>query len=162
VTGPVLRAFEEFKFFRLKLYICLIPVTCGALYVGIKTAGLVGAIAADVSIQLLAIGTTMIVIGRRLRMRPVDLKQLGPVLRTVAAAAIAGLAALAVKTPLAEARPFVTLAAGSAVFGVVYLVMAIATGAVTDKEKDEMRRLISKLASFRQGRLPLKSATEIR
>jgi O-antigen/teichoic acid export membrane protein len=162
VTGPVLRAFEDLKFFRLKLYICLIPVTCGALYVGIKTAGLTGAIAADVSIQLLAIATTIIVIGRRLRMGLVDLKQLTPILRTAAAAAVAGLAALAVKMTLADARPFVTLAVASAVFGAVYLVMAVITGAVTDEEKAEMRRLTTKVGSFRQGRMPLPEATEIR
>lgn len=162
VTGPVLRAFEDFKFFRLKLYICLVPVTCGALYVGIHAAGLVGAIAADVSIQLLAITTTMVIIGRRLRMKLSDLKLLSPVMRTLAAAAVAGVAALAARLALAEARPFVALAVCSAIFGVVYLAMAILTGAVTDEEKSELRRLTAKLTSFRQRSLPLPEATEIR
>lgn len=161
VTGPVLRAFEEFKFFRLKLYLCLIPVTCGALYVSIHAAGLTGAIAADVSIQLLAIATTMIVIGRKLRMTISDLKLLAPVLRTVAAAAIAGLAAFAVRLPLADARPLLSLAICSAVFGAVYLAMALVTGAVTGEEKDELRRLAEKFNRFRSQRMPLVSPTEI-
>ena len=162
VTGPVLRAFDDLKFFRLKLYICLIPVTCGALYAGIHAAGLVGAIAADVSIQLLAITTTTVVIGRRLRMKLGDLKLLAPVLKTIASAAVAGLAALAARLPLADARPLVALVVCSAVFGAVYLAMALLTGAVTDEERAELRRLTAKLASFRQRGMPLPSATEIR
>ena len=44
LTGPI-RAHEEFKFFRFKLHLALLPVTFGALYVGIHAAGLIGAVA---------------------------------------------------------------------------------------------------------------------
>jgi hypothetical protein len=40
--------------------------------------------------------------------------------------------------------------------------MAVITGAVTDEEKAELRRLTAKLTSFRQQSMSLPEATEIR
>ena len=53
LTGSPIRAHEEFKFFRFKLHLALLPVTFVALYVGIHAAGLIGAVIALVGLQTL-------------------------------------------------------------------------------------------------------------
>ncbi len=162
VTGPVLRAFDEFKYFRLKLYLILIPVTSAALYFGIKAAGLFGAITADVSVQLLAIAITMTVIARKLRITLADLRYVAPILKTAISATAAGFLAFTIRLVMTEAHPIVTLAVCASAFGLVYLALAFITGTVTDGEKDELRRAL--LKSYRLGASwrKLLSATEAR
>src|SRR5262249_25440517 len=38
----MLRPFDQLKYFRLKLYLVLAPVTLGALYVGLRAGGMIG------------------------------------------------------------------------------------------------------------------------
>ncbi|MCI0490569.1 MAG: lipopolysaccharide biosynthesis protein [Blastocatellia bacterium] len=140
VYTVVLRSFDELKYFRLKLSIAMIPVTCAALYIGINVAGLMGAITAAVGLQVLDDAIIISRVGRRLGMSFRDIGRLAPILRTVAAATVAGLSAYAVRLSLGEAHALVTLAIGSAVFGLVFLIAAYAAGAVTDEEKAELVR----------------------
>src|SRR5215470_16930845 len=51
LTGAPIRAHDEFKFFRFKLHLALLPVTFVALYAGIHAAGLIGAVSALVGVQ---------------------------------------------------------------------------------------------------------------
>src|SRR5262252_1375159 len=121
LTGSPIRAHEEFKFFRFKLHLALLPLTFGALYVGIHAAGLIGAVTALVGLQTLEAAIVLTAVGRRLGFIASDLRHLTPALKTA-------------------------LASG-AVFGAVYIFAAYALGAVTDAEKTEIRDTLSRFLS---------------
>ena len=86
LTGAPIRAHEEFKFFRFKLHLALLPVTFGALYVGIHAAGLIGAVSALVGLQTLEAAIVLAAVGRRLGFVVGDLRHLRPALKTALAA----------------------------------------------------------------------------
>jgi O-antigen/teichoic acid export membrane protein len=144
LTGSLIRAYDEFKFFRIKLHLALLPVTFGALYAGVHAAGLIGAAGAVVVMQTLEAVIVLTVVGRRLGFVATDLSHLAPALKTFLAAAAAALAAFAMKLPLAQARMTVQMLLCGAVFGAVYIFAAYAFGAVTDKEKVEFRATLSR------------------
>ncbi|HEY9433761.1 MAG TPA: lipopolysaccharide biosynthesis protein [Blastocatellia bacterium] len=144
LTGSPIRAHEEFKFFRFKLHLALLPVTFGALYIGIHAAGLIGAVSALVGLQTLEAAIVVTAVGRRLGFVANDLRHLTPALKTALAAGAAALAAYAVKLPLAQAHTLVKLVICGAVFGAVYIFAAYALGAVTDAEKMEFRATMSR------------------
>jgi O-antigen/teichoic acid export membrane protein len=138
VPTAILRSFDELRYFRLKLSLVVVPVLCVALYVGIHAAGLVGAITAFVVIQTLDLGILVLVIARRLRMSLEDIWRLAPVLRTISAVMVAGIATYALRLGLTGWHSFITLAVCSLVFVVVFLLGAFVTGAVTAAERNEM------------------------
>jgi O-antigen/teichoic acid export membrane protein len=140
VTNPMVRAFDQFRFFRLKLYAVLLPLTCLALYAGIKSAGMLGAIVAVVAVQGLDLAITVAVIGRELGFTRRELRRLTPVARTAMASAVADLATLAVKMSLPYSAPKLSLVLTAGLFGAVYLACAFATGVISDGEKAEMIR----------------------
>lgn len=145
LTGTPIRAHEEFKFFRFKLHLALLPVTFGALYAGIHAAGLIGAVIALVALQTLEVAIVLAAIGRRLGFVVSDLRHLTPALKTALAAATAALAAFAMKLPLKHSPTPVKILLCAAVFGAVYLFAAYAFGAVTDAEKAGFRAKLSTL-----------------
>jgi O-antigen/teichoic acid export membrane protein len=156
VYTAFMRSFDDLRFYRLKLSLVMIPVTAASLYVGIRSAGLMGAITAAVAAQLFDTAVMMIKVGRRLGVRPAHLSQLSPMLRTAAASAVAGVAAYLVKAALGNVRVLIVLMVCAATFGAVFAVVAFTIGAVTDEEKTELRRI------YHSGsrRLGLSSATE--
>lgn len=143
LTGSPIRAHEEFKFFRLKLHLALLPMTFGALYAGIQAAGLFGAVVALVGLQTLEAAIVVAAVGRRLGFIASDLRHLAPALKMVLATGAATLAAFAVKFPLAHAIAPVRLVLCGAVFGAVYIFAAYTLGAVTGAEKTEIRAMLS-------------------
>jgi O-antigen/teichoic acid export membrane protein len=145
----ILRSFEELKYFRLKLSLVMIPVACVALYVGIQAAGLVGAITAYVTIQTLDLAILMVALGKRLKMSPRDIRRLSPLLRILAAASVAGVAAFGVRLALAGTHAFITLVVCSLVYGTVCLIAIFVIGAVTTSEKAEIRSAL--LRYYRLG-----------
>jgi O-antigen/teichoic acid export membrane protein len=144
LTGAPIRAHEEFKFFRFKLHLALLPVTFGALYMGIHAAGLTGAVSALVGVQTLEAAIVVTTVGRRLGFMAGDLRHLRPALKTALAAGVAAIAAFAVKLPLANAHALVKMVLCGAAFGAVYIFAAYALGAVTDEEKAEFRAMLSR------------------
>jgi len=155
----LLRLFDQLKFFRLKLYLALIPVTLGALYAGLRAGGMIGVAVAVVSIQTLDVGLTLARIKRELGMSRRDLRRLAPLLRIAAAAAAAAMGALATRTALRHAHAMVTFLVCAAVFGLVYIVTAAAVGAVSKEEKASLSNLWEVL-SRRRARFRISSATE--
>jgi O-antigen/teichoic acid export membrane protein len=150
LTGAPIRAHEEFKFFRFKLHLALLPLTFGALYAGLQAAGLIGAVIALVALQTLEAGIVVTAVGRRLGFIASDLRHLAPALKTVLATVAAALAAVVVKLPLAQASAPVKLVLCGAVFGAVYIFAAYALGAVTDAEKTEIRAALSRFLPLRR------------
>jgi O-antigen/teichoic acid export membrane protein len=144
LTGSLIRAHEEFKFFRFKLHLALLPVTFGALYAGIHAAGLMGAAWAVVAMQTLEGAIVLTAVGRRLGFVAGDLSHLAPALKTFWAVAAAALATFAIKLLLAHAHMQVKMLFCGAVFGAVYIFSAYALGAVTDAEKAGFRATLSR------------------
>lgn len=144
LTGAPVRAHEEFKFFRFKLHLALLPVTWAALYVGIQAAGLIGAVSAVVAVQTLEVAVTVTAIGRRLGFVAGDWHHLTPVLKTALAAVAASVAALLAKQLLTDAHPLVTMISCGAVFMPVYLYVALSLGVVSGKEKAQLRAALSR------------------
>ncbi|MGH9938337.1 MAG: lipopolysaccharide biosynthesis protein, partial [Blastocatellia bacterium] len=155
----ILRLFDQLKFFRLKLYLALIPVTLGALYAGLRLGGLVGIAVAVVSIQTLDAGVTLARIRRELGMSRRDLRRLAPLLRIAAAAAAAAMGALVTKFALRQAHVMVLFLVSAIVFGLIYLTTAYAIGAVSEDEKASLSNLWE-VISRRTTRLRVSSATE--
>jgi O-antigen/teichoic acid export membrane protein len=143
ITNPMVRSFDQFRFFRLKLYAVLLPLTCLALYAGIKAAGMLGAIIAVVGVQGLDLAITVSVIGSKLGATLRDLRRLATLARTAMASAVAALATMAVKLALPHSAPKLSLVVTAAVFGAVYLASAFVAGAITTDEKAEMIRFYS-------------------
>ncbi|HKQ75640.1 MAG TPA: lipopolysaccharide biosynthesis protein [Blastocatellia bacterium] len=155
----VLRLFDRLKFFRLKLYLALIPVTFGALYAGLRAGGLIGVAVAVVCVQTLDALVTLAMIIRELRMSRRDLQRLAPLLRIAAAAAAAALVTLATRFAFRQTHIMVTFLTCAAVFGLVYLITAAAFGALSEEEKASLSNLWEVL--LRKGaRFRVSSATE--
>ncbi|HEY7546153.1 MAG TPA: hypothetical protein VID27_14775, partial [Blastocatellia bacterium] len=67
-----------------------------------------------------------------------DIRHLAPITKTIAAAALASIAAFTAKHLLTGVRPFLMLVICSTLFGIVYLSVAFVTGAVTETEKADL------------------------
>lgn len=160
VTVPttILRAFDDLKFFRLKLSLMMLPISFAALYVGVKSFGLIGTVAGYVLIQTVDLFIVLIKGARRLRVTFKDLLRLAPILRTIAATVVSALVTMLVKISLPQGNAFVTLAFCSTVFTVVYLTSAFLVGAVTDDEKCELRNLALRFYRFGTTLLGFSSA----
>jgi O-antigen/teichoic acid export membrane protein len=154
----ILRLFDQLKFFRLKLYLALIPVTWGALYLGMRSGGLVGVAVAVACIQTLDFGITLGMIKRQLRMTSHDLRLLIPLLKIATAAALASLVTVIFRITLIQAHVLTTLAVCAAAFGLAYISLTFALGVVNEEEKEWVRRLWLKLN--RNGSNRMSSATE--
>jgi O-antigen/teichoic acid export membrane protein len=155
LSGPVLRSFTDMRFFRLKLYLILVPVMWAALYAGIRAYGLIGAAAAVLIVRALDNLITITVTGKRVGMTWRDLRRLLPLLKIGVAATMAGLVIAGMKLLLAPLPTVLLLAICAVVFGLVYLVAVFAAGGVTDEEKTLLRE---KLARFFRDRAALVSA----
>ncbi len=137
----ILRLFDELKYFRLKLYLVLLPITYGALWLGLRTAGLIGIAIAVISIQALDLSINLIVIGRRLGIRYRDLSQLAPLFRIGCAAVAAALVTFIAKLALAQLSVFALLCFCAAVFGFIYLIAIFLLGAITREEQYRLRAI---------------------
>ncbi|HWQ35064.1 MAG TPA: lipopolysaccharide biosynthesis protein [Blastocatellia bacterium] len=135
----LMRVFDQFRFFRLKFYLLLLPVTWLALYAGLRVAGLQGVITAVVCVYALDVIVSSAAIGRAVGWRRRDLKLAMPLVKVAMAALIAAAAAHLLKTELADQRELVRLLVCGAVAGGVYLFCAFVLGAVTEAEKAECR-----------------------
>lgn len=157
----ILRLFEELKYFRLKLYLALIPVTWGALSLGLYLGGLLGVTVAAVCVQMLDLSITLAMIKRELGVARRDLRHLAPLLRIAAAAAAAAALTLVVKVLLPSAQALLLFLICAAVFGLVYIVAAFAMGAVSEEEKEGLRALWLKFYRLWGRRVsPVSSTTE--
>jgi O-antigen/teichoic acid export membrane protein len=158
VPTTILRAFDDLKFFRLKLSLMMLPVSFIVLYIGVKSFGLIGTVAGFVVVQTLDLLIILFKGARRLRVTFRDLARLAPVLRTIAATLVSAAVTILAKTSLPQGHAFVTLAFCSSVFAVVYLTSAFLVGAVTDEEKGELRRLVMRFYRFGSTLLGFSSA----
>jgi O-antigen/teichoic acid export membrane protein len=149
------RIFDQLRYLRLKLHLVLIPLTLGALHVGLWTAGLTGVAAATVLARVLAVGIILLVVGRRLGLSRRDMLHLGPLARIGAAAVVAGVAAYGIRWLLLPWSGLGFLAIGGAGFGAVYLLAVLWVGAVTREERRWVRDSLQQYARRGAARLGL-------
>lgn len=160
LTGSVILAFEDLKYFRLGLYLSLIPLTAIALYAGIKSAGLIGAIIAVTGIRLLDVALNVAVLRRRMGLQLSEVKRLAPVLRIIAAAVVAALTALAIKAVLVEQAVLVQLVVCSVSFAMCYTGAVFAFSAITLEERIGIQQLVIRYYRLSSGRLGISSVAE--
>lgn len=142
LPGSMMRAFAEFRYFRLKLSLLLLPVTAGAIYLGLKTSGLLGVVAAVVGMQIVEMAITVRATMRRIEAGSDELRTLAPMLRIAICALGAAIVAWPVRLLLTESGPrLLTIAITSVFFIVAYLFAIFTFKAVTDEEKEEVRAL---------------------
>lgn len=146
LISSIMRTIADFRFFRLKLSLTLTPINFVALYAGVKLAGLIGVVTVAVSVHLLDMVICVMAICVRLGVKREDLKQLAPVIRTVAAVVVATMAAYPVKSLLGSGGSIVIMAVCGAVFGIVYVVAALALGSLTPEEKRGLYRRLRNLS----------------
>jgi len=157
LTGAVLRAFEDLKFYRAKLYLWLMPLTWLLLYAGMKLIGLPGVMLALVIARALDVTLTTRTLARRLGMKRGDWHYIVPLLRIALAAAGAALLTHLAHPLFTGWLPLLAFLVGTVIFGLAYLPLAFVCGAVSDKEKELLRELWRKFADVR-ARLRLSSA----
>jgi O-antigen/teichoic acid export membrane protein len=145
LTTSIMRTIPDFRFFRLKFNLILTPLTCVALYAGIKLAGMLGAVTATVCVYLLDVAVCVAAISVRLEVKRKDLKQLAPVIRIAPAVIVAMLMTYSVKALIGSGRPIVILAICGTAFGVTYTIAAFAFGALTPTEKEEIYKRAQEL-----------------
>lgn len=141
LTGSVMRAFEDLKYYRVKLYLWLMPVTAALLFAGVKFAGLVGVMSAVVLVRALDVTITVRRVALRIGMTRSDWHYAVPLARIAAAALSAALLTYAVKPWLPDWYPLAVFLAGGVIFGLAYLPLAVMFGAITAEEKNWVRGL---------------------
>jgi O-antigen/teichoic acid export membrane protein len=160
MSTAMMRAFDDFKYYRFKLYASLLPVMAASLYLGLRTAGLSGVMIALVGVRALDTAITSWRIGRRIQLPRRELRSLAPALRMAAAAIVAALATLIVKVQLADRPAALSLAVCFAVYSAVYLAVAFPLGGVMAEEKAELRRILLKFSRRKVSPAGIPAATE--
>jgi len=161
LTGPVLRCFTGFRFYRLRLCLVLLPLTWGLLLAGLRVGGLLGVMAAVMFVRLIDVVVTTAFIVRKLGMSRKDFRYLTPLLRTAAAAVLAATVTMVMKKPLESWPPLVSFLTCSCVFGLVYLIAALVIGAVTDAERAALQRLLGRFLRPWASRAHLSSSQKL-
>lgn len=134
-TDPVIRAFAEHRYYILRLRIVMLVVFVFAVWFGVRSYGMVGAITAAVAVNVLERLVTAHKMGRVLGVARRDHVLLKDVWKIASAAIVAGAAAAAARALLVGAKPFVVLAVGGGVFALVYLSGILVTGMLTLDER---------------------------
>jgi O-antigen/teichoic acid export membrane protein len=142
ITDPIMRAYAEHRFFLLKVNVVMVVLLFLALWFGTLYFGLVGAISITISFwlanRLIGAAKAFSIVGVTWQ----DAKLLKGLVKVAVAAAAAGAVTALMRATLVGggAKPLVTLAACAAVFGVIYVALAMLLGVMTREERDEVRR----------------------
>lgn len=151
---PVMRAYAEHRYFLLKLRCVLLVLMVAGLFFATSRFGLLGAIAVNISVNLVDRAVvawkvkSILGLGRR------DLPLFRDIWRIVAAAAAAGGVTLWARSALAGARPFTVLVAGGVVFSAVYVAGVLALRVLTPEERDAVRRRLAFGSRAGRGKRP--------
>jgi len=117
---PMLRAYQEQRFYVLRVRLALLGLLAALLYAGLHWMGLLGAVAAVVTIQLLE---RLIMVNRVAALLGLTRAEAGAwwfIGQIAAVAAVAAAVAAAARWGLAGQSPWAILAACGAVFGLTY------------------------------------------
>ncbi|HKC89325.1 MAG TPA: oligosaccharide flippase family protein [Blastocatellia bacterium] len=146
LTSSIMRSIADFRYFRLKFNLAQLPLTCVALYIGVKLGGLAGAAAATACISVLDVAVGVTAICRKLGVKRKDLRQLAPVANAAPAIIVAMIASYAVRTLITPAHSIIILGACSIIFAFIYIVGALLFGALTPEDKDAIYKQAQRLS----------------
>lgn len=149
---PVLRAYPESFPFLIALRIILSVFLVAALWIGMGSFGLVGAIGAVVLINLLERLVLGLKVGRILGMSWRDSARFKDVGKLMAAALAAGVVAEGVRRWSADLRPLMILALSWAGFGVSYAIWIFTLGVMTAAEREVLLRKTRSLLPWTERR----------
>jgi O-antigen/teichoic acid export membrane protein len=149
-VDAVVRAYEGYRFFLLKLQVVLSILMVFALWYGISRFGLIGAISVVVVINFLLRLVLAAKFGRVLGVNMRDLVLLKDVAKLTVASAVAGLLTLFVRFLLTDGgtRPLTVLSVCFIVFASVYLLTVLLLRVPTDDERQKARRGVERLQQF--------------
>jgi len=147
LLDPVFRAYKESRFFLLWTRAVIAIALVGALYLVTPRFGMIGAIAAAVSVTLAERIAHSWKVVRILRIGRGQLGQLLDVVKLGMAAAAAGVAAWLVRGALLENHPIVILLVCGLVFASIYVIGAVRLGVPTAEEAEMFRARFSSLCS---------------
>jgi O-antigen/teichoic acid export membrane protein len=137
---PVVRAYAEHRFWVLRMRLVMLAVMTGAILVGLKTFGMLGAITAAVAVNLVERLVTARKCARVLGATRRDWTLVRDVWKIAAAALAAAALTAAARVALGGVRPFFVLAACGAVFSAAYLAGVLLFGVPTREERAAVRR----------------------
>ena len=140
LLDPLFRAYQEQRFFLIRLRVVLCLLLVAGLWFATTRFGAVGAITVVVGISVSERAIAAIRFGHILGVTRADIVLLKDVGKLALAAAAAGLLTAAVHFPLRDQKPLVVLMACGVVFALVYLAGVLLSGVVTAEEKDLVRR----------------------
>jgi len=149
-VDAVVRAYEQYRYFLVKLQIIMSILMVFALWFGIVRFGLVGAISAVVLINLLLRVVLAVKFGSILGVARRDLLLFKDVWKLALAAAVAAFVALLVRSLVfgAGGRPFTVLVICSAAFGLTYVVLVVLLRVLTQDEREKLKHGIERLQQF--------------
>lgn len=142
---PLFRAFQDQRFFLIRLRVVLGILLVAGLWFATTRFGAVGAISVTVGITVIERIVAAIRFGRILGVTRKDIGLLKDVGKVALAAAAAGMLTAAVRFPLREQKPLLVLIACGIVFSLVYLGGILLAGVVTPEEKNLVRRKFAAL-----------------
>jgi O-antigen/teichoic acid export membrane protein len=120
-VDPVLRAFKSEHLWMMRMNIALLALLVVALFFGTTHYGLIGTVSSVIGVQYLARGIFVWKIRRLLKVRREDLRPLTDVLKTLLAAAIAGLCILPLLVPFQRWGALTSVAICGLIYCGVYL-----------------------------------------
>lgn len=132
---PVMRAYAEHRYFLLKVRSVLLVLMVGGLVLVTPRYGLLGAVAVNISINLIDRTVVALKVKSILGIGRADLPLFGGIWRVAAASAAAGGVAFLVRSLVVGQRPFLVLAAGGATFCAAYLASILALRVLTPEER---------------------------
>jgi len=141
-VDAVVRAYEQHRYFLLKLHVVLSVLMVFGLWYGISNFGLIGAISVVVATNFLLRVVLAARFSRVLGAGVRDLLLLKDVGKIAVATAVAGLLCLFVRSLLIAngTRPFILLVICSIAFAAVYLPAILLLGVPTSDEREKVRR----------------------
>ena len=152
-VDAVVRAYEQHRYFLLKVQIVLSVLMVFGLWYGISNFGLVGAISVVVMINFLLRVALAVKFSSVLGAGVRDLLLLKDVGKIIVASAVAGVLCLFVHSLLIASgtRPFLVLVVCGATFVAVYLPAILLLGVPTDDEREKVRRGVERYVHFRRS-----------
>jgi O-antigen/teichoic acid export membrane protein len=151
---PVMRAYAEHRYFLLKLRCVLLVLMVTGLYFATTSFGLLGAIAVNISVNLIDRAIVAWKVKNILGLGRKDLPLFKDIWRIVAAAALAGAVTFWVRAGLAGSRPFTVLVVGGLVFAVVYVAGVLAFKIIKPEERDAVLSRLPFGARMSRGKRP--------
>lgn len=147
-VDAVVRAYENHRFFLVKLQMVLSVLMVFALWYGISRYGLLGAITVVVIINFLLRAVLAMRFSRVLGTTWRDVLLLKDVGKVAVASAVAALLCLFARSFVADAKPLIILVVCFAVFGAVYVLAILLLGVLTSDEREKIRQSVERLQQF--------------